>query len=208
MERFVSLIIATCLLAVVSVCSAVSDPHVSITWQDATGAGGQWSMAFEVGHDLRTGDAKAGSVSLFSSNLVDYPDLAGSGLNWFNMGFDVDPFVSGGFAVTNGTGSVMTFTIIFTSPVAPSLAAPTLYGGSMGGSFSADDTPVTVATAAQTPLYWGMIDGTPLLPFYDDPSSWSAAAYGSGDIDAMNAAPRRLSGRRLITPFPCSLSSP
>lgn len=175
-----------------SYSSFMADPQVFISWQSATGAGGQWSMSFPVGHELRMGD-KEGSVTLFGAADVEKYGLQGSGLNYFNMAFNTDPYVAGGFAFTNGTLSTQTYTIIFQSPVIP-IVPSTLYGGSMSGSFTADPTAATVTTTLNTPLYLGMIDGIPVLPIYNAPSSWSAAAYKSGSIAAVNMLPPTLIG--------------
>ena len=173
--------------------NVVVDPQVSISWQDATGAGGQWSMAFPVGQELRVG-GKEGSVSLSGADNLNKYGLQSSGLTYFNMAFNTDPYITGGFAFINGTLSTQTYTIIFQSPVTPAITPSTLYGGSMSGSFTADPTAAMVTTTLNTPLYWGMIDGSPVLPIYNDPSSWSAAANASGTIAAVNMVPPTLVG--------------
>jgi hypothetical protein len=178
-----------------------NDPQFSIAWQNAdSGAGGQWAMSFETGNSIRLDTSDKSAV--IGSNAVDeqawadfmasQPDLQASGLGRFSMSYNTDPFINLGFSVTAGASPVI-FTITVTSPVVP-IATNSLYGGSMSGSYTADPTAVTVATVSNTPLYWGMIDGTPILPIYNDPMSWTGPAYGSGDITAVNVLPPTLIG--------------
>lgn len=194
---FVVLILTPASHAIVSI-----DPQIMISWQDAAGAGGQWSSQFGEDHQVRlnTSDKSAaiGNTAVdqaaFDQYLASQEELAGSGLNYFNMAYNTDPYVTGGFSITNGLASPMTYTITFISPVTPSITTGTLYGGSMAGSFTADSTAATVATLPNTPLYWGSIDGTQLLPIYSDPMSWTVGAFGSGDIAAVNLLPASIAG--------------
>ncbi len=178
------------------------DPRISISWQDDTGAGGQWATSFGPDHELRlnTSDKSAaiGNIAVdsavFSQYLAEQTGLAGSGLTFFNMIYDADPYVAGGFSFTNGSAVTQTYTIIFTSPVIPAITPSTLYGGSMSGSFTADPTSATVTTSPNTPLFWGMIDGTGVLPIYNDFSSWTVAGGGSDNIPSVNILPSVLVG--------------
>ena len=188
-------------VAVFTVLSAVStsyaiavvDPQIMLSWQDDTGAGGEWSMSFESGNPIRldTSDKSAaiGDIvvdqTAFAQYLASQTELEGSGLTGFSMAYNTDPYIIAAFAVLNGSASTMTYTFTFTSPVVP-IAPSSLYGGSMSGSFTADGTAATVSTATGVPLYQGMIDGAAQLPFYPDPSSWNAAAGQSGSSAAQN----------------------
>ena len=115
-----------------------------------------------------------------AQNYVDLQSL--------KFSYDTDPYVTGGFSALNSTGSTQTYTFIFTSAVAPPITPTSLYGGSMSGSFTAGvSVPATVTTVAPAPLYWGIIDGTPVMPIYPDPTSWSVAGpFSSGDILPVN----------------------
>lgn len=202
-----TILTALCVVCVVlnaAPASAVlnTDPQIMISWQDVAGAGGQWAASFGSGNEVRldTSDKSAAIGSsvvdqdTFDKYLAAQSGLAGSGLTAFNMAYDMDPYVTGGFSVTNGTASTLTYTMIFTAPIAPAITPSTLAGGSMSGSFTADPTAATVTTTLNTPLYWGMIDGTPVLAIYNDPMSWNAVAYASGDILAVNVLPPSVLG--------------
>lgn len=197
---FVSFIVLNMAPASYAVLSI--DPQISISWQDATGAGGQWATSFGSDHELRlnTSDKSAaiGNIvvdpAVFSQYLAEQTGLAGSGLTFFNMVYNVDPYVAAGFSFTNNSAVTQTYTVQFISPVNPAITPSSLYGGSMSGSFTADPTGATVTTAPNTPLFWGMIDGAGVLPIHNDFASWSVAGGGSNNIPAVNILPSVLVG--------------
>jgi hypothetical protein len=128
----------------------------------------------------------------------------GCDVEYIDLLYKSDPFVQGGFAVTNtSTTLTQTFTFTFTTPVSPMLTGSTLYGGSMSGSLTVD--PVnggTVSTVTGTPLFEGFIDGASYLSFHPT-GSWSdAGLLGGGDgsesIPAGNQ-PVTLSGPSPVT---------
>lgn len=103
----------------------------------------------------------------------------------FDLLYDMDPFVQGGFSVTNSASFTQTFTFTFSTPVSPALTNPTLYDGSMSGSFSSDfSTGATVSTVTDVPLFEGFIDGVSYLSLHPDPASWSIGPLSSGVIPA------------------------
>lgn len=179
-------------VAVLSLCSVafgatetVGGPSLTIYWENANG-GGQ----VEIGEDIlgqlgsRTKSGFLTEIELGKDacrQLVDQLKVKDSlGLDGLEFAYDPDPFVTGGFSVFNPSGITQTYTFVFTAPVAPPLTT-SLYGGSMSGSFTAVIGSATVETVPNTPLYWGMIDGTPVLEIYSDPMSWSVGS-GSGEI--------------------------
>lgn len=108
-------------------------------------------------------------------------------LDSWSMGFDADPVIGGNVAITNPTGSIQQYTLIFTLPVAPVLPS-SITGGSISGtltSLTADG--VTVSTAgAGTSFYTARIDGAPWQTLYADPQSFFVAGFGSGTIPTVN----------------------
>ena len=107
----------------------------------------------------------------------------------FTLLYEMDPFVQGGFSVTNNAGFAQTFVFAFNSPVAPMLTNPTVVDGSMSGSYSAGPDGILITTAPGTPLFEGFIDGASALSFYPDVSSWSGGPFASDNIAEQNAIP-------------------
>jgi hypothetical protein len=192
MRRYVIMSVLLAVLLTVSSSFGIYAPaptRISIGWTDEAGASQSQTVDVYEDSELLTGNAKKGSVYLSGAEALKKYGLDGSGLTYFTMSYDTDPFVSGGFSFTNGTNSTQTYTVIFLSAVNPPVIPSTLYGGSMSGSFTSDPSAATVTTVPQTALYQGKIDGATLLTFYPDFSSWTAPAYASGDILAQNALP-------------------
>ena len=107
----------------------------------------------------------------------------GCDVGFIDLLYEMDPFVQGGFSVTNTAAFTQTFTFTFTTPISPMLTGSTLYGGSMSGSLTVD--PInggTVGTVTGTPLFEGFIDGASYLTFHPT-GSWSDGGLlnGSGD---------------------------
>lgn len=180
-------IAATCLTAV-----AGAEPELKIIWENTGGLntgqitlGAQQFASYYASKngscmEIAIGDCAELLKGTAAENILQ--------LRKFTFSYDEDPYVTGGFSAINSSGATQTFTFIFTSPVVPALTPSTLYGGSMSGSITAGKTvPATVSTVSGTPLYWGMIDGTPVLPFYPDPQSWTISTAGATmNISARN----------------------
>lgn len=113
----------------------------------------------------------------YTGNLLD-PDGHWD-LDWV-ITADADPFVSAGFQLVNTSASTLTFNLITSVPISPIITPSSLMGGSTGGSITDAnfDGIGTVSTAPGLPFYTGMIDGSPVLPLYSDPNSWSVTFAG------------------------------
>ncbi|MHC5115845.1 MAG: PEP-CTERM sorting domain-containing protein [Planctomycetota bacterium] len=147
--------------------SAVSFGGYNVMW-------GQMGMEFSQNNMMMPSDDGDGTFSL--SEMWNFgAEEDGFCMLDIDLDYKEDPWVQGGFSVTNTATYAQTFTFTFTSPVSPTLTGATLYGGSMSGSFSSDPTPTTITTTSGTALFEGFIDGAEYLSFYEDPSSWSAA---------------------------------
>ena len=162
--------------------SAVSFGGYNVTW-------GQTGGEFSQDNMMMPNDDGDGTYSL--SELWDFTaeEDGFCGLD-IDLDYKEDPWVQGGFSVTNTASYAQTFTFTFTSPVSPTLAGPTIVDGSMSGSYTSDATPTTITTAPGTPLFQGFIDSNPVpsVSFYPDLSSWIAAnPGGSGNIAEQNA---------------------
>lgn len=186
-------------VAVLSVCastwaSVATGPSLTIQWENVNGDGGQVAINSDVLGQYAYQRGQLTQINIGDQDclqIMEQLQLQNSvGLDSLAFAYDPDPFVSGGLSVYNPSGVTQTYTFTFTSPVSPALVPNSLYGGSMSGSITAGtSTPATVSTAANTPLYWGMIDGTPVLPIYSDPASWTVSVpFGSGNIPAVTIA--------------------
>lgn len=195
MEKHVLFAALTAVVMSAVAFASIDDPSLRIIWQDESGSGADFTIDFGNAAFINC----ITKVDEFKTKISISKDVwgpilnalgAGNSLSFekFDFTWDADPFVAGGFSAYNPMGSTKTYTFIFTSPVSPQITPSCLYGGSMSGSFTAGmSTPATVTTVANTPLYLGIIDGTPVLPIYPDPASWSVAVpFASGGIAAVN----------------------
>ncbi|RMF81201.1 MAG: PEP-CTERM sorting domain-containing protein [Planctomycetota bacterium] len=163
-----------------SVLTASAQPMLQMTlWSDAPGDTPQmWNPSgSQVGPDTWQ----------YQGSMTD-PDAHWT-IDWDYL-VDPDPFIAANFTLVNTFSSTLTFNLVSTLPVAFPLPAPTLMGGSTGGSITDAnfDGIGTAATAAPDAFYRGLIDGAAVLPIYPDPSSWSVPfAGGTATIPAVNA---------------------
>lgn len=185
MAALAVLVMVPCSFAVMT---PVAGPSLTILWDDGNGGGGQVSIGSD---DLSPFTNQKGPLVQIKMNeeaclqIMEKFQLQSSiGLDSLDFTYDEDPFVTGGLTAYNPSGSTQTYTFIFTSPVSPAITPTSLYGGSMSGSITAGmSAPATVATVTNTPLYQGMIDGTPVLAIYTDPTSWTVPTpFASGQI--------------------------
>ncbi len=175
---------------VVMVCSsafAMTGPSVAIQWDGGSVFIGADVLAPYLNQKGPLCEIKigAGDCEKLMEQLQVQDKVCLSSLEF---AFDADPYVTGGFSALNPTGVTQTYTFIFFSPVAPAITPTSLYGGSMSGSVTANNTvPAVVATVNPDPLYWGIIDGANVLPIYADPMSWTVnTQFASGTIAAVN----------------------
>jgi hypothetical protein len=111
-------------------------------------------------------------------------------LDW-NFMVDDDPFINGNWTLRNMTGSTQTYLLTTTLPVSLSIVAPSLMGGSTGGSLTDAnfDGVGTVDLAMGMPFYNGMIDGVAELPINPTPPDppWNVPFQGgTANIPATN----------------------
>jgi hypothetical protein len=198
MKRIIGLsaVVAVFLLAVSPSFGAVvlDTPAVSISWLDAAGAVSTQTLFIGTDSELFSGTEKEGSIYLGGADALKKYGLDASGLTYFTMEYNKDPYVTGGFSFTNGTNITQTYVVIFQAPVAPAIVPSSLYGGSMSASFTADPTAATVTTVPNTALYQGKIDGTTVLTFFNPNMSWTTPAYSSATIGPANQLPPALVG--------------
>ncbi len=125
-------------------------------------------------------------------SFVGQQTTSGWTVDW-NMTVDPDPLINAGLVVTNNTALTQTYTLIATLPIAPPIPGGTLFGGSIQGGITdnvLDGSLATLTTdpVSGDPLYYGLIDGVPVLPLYADPYSVSAPFdQGSASIPAVSA---------------------
>jgi len=94
---------------------------------------------------------------------------------------DQDPFVDGVFAITNNSGVVQTFMILFGVPVVPSLAGATS-GASAIGTLTVDGNGGTLGHVTNGltsyPMFTALVDGNDFMGLLGFDSS-ATAAFGS-----------------------------
>lgn len=175
MRRGIGLVVLVSLVCI----SAVSFGGYNVMW-------GQMGMEFSQENMMMPSDDGDGTYSL--SEMWDFgAEEDGFCVLDIDLDYKEDPWVQGGFSVTNTASYAQTFTFTFTSPVSPQLTGDVLYGGSMSGSYSSDPSPASITTKSGTALFEGFIDGVEYLSFYEDPSSWSVPnPFDSGNILPQN----------------------
>jgi hypothetical protein len=88
--------------------------------------------------------------------------------------YDVDPFVTNIFSITNFSGSPITIDITVTSPVVPTGPATTMMG-SVGLTLTNTGGVATASTSSSIDLYTALIDGLPVASLLDDPYTLTEA---------------------------------
>jgi hypothetical protein len=115
-----------------------------------------------------------------SDGTFDYSgsqSTTGWALSW-DVTAKPDPFIDAVFGVTNNTGGVQTYSIIFTLPVTPAIPNATA-GASVIGNLTVNTGGGTLGHSGTTAMFTTLIDGVPydtLLPF----DSSVTLAFGSG----------------------------
>ena len=176
--------IAVVLLMVFSLSAYADDdgeiakPGFDVTW-GATGTENTQTQDFN-GNDILPGENED---ELYVSWGWDNPTNCTVNLE---MTYKIDPYVIGGFSVTNNAAFTQSFMFTFTSPVSPAIATATYYGGSTNGSFTVDNPEGspdgTVSTVTGKPFFMGQIDGVNKLSLHSDPQDWTGAAGSSPNI--------------------------
>jgi hypothetical protein len=98
-------------------------------------------------------------------------DGVGFEVEWDLRG-DLDPALTIGLAVTD-TGAPSVFSFVFGLPVG-SIPAPTVTGGSIGGSITDGNGDGATISDAGQPIYTALINGSPFQTMLDNPYSLSA----------------------------------
>ena len=107
--------------------------------------------------------------------------------NGFDLDFDAigdtDPFINNTIAVTNTSGSTNTYTFIVVLPTI-AITGGSFMGGSIGGSVNDSNFSgaATLASAAGSPVYTGLIDGVgaPGATMYNDPFTSAPVPFAGG----------------------------
>jgi hypothetical protein len=129
----------------------------------------------------------SGSAWYYEGTLTDFDG------HWeidWQITADTDPFISAGLSVLNTWNTTLTFNVITSLPVSPSILSASLIGGSTGGSVTDAnfDGSATAATSPGFPFFNGELDSAGVLPLHPDPSSWSVGfAGGTVNIPAVSA---------------------
>jgi hypothetical protein len=105
----------------------------------------------------------AGTASPSDPNSLAWGDGYWAGtdvhLEWDSVTADLDPFVSGNWAVTNTSGSTQIITLIIDLPVLAVSPSSLMYGStSISVSDANGDGGSSLATVASNALYYGRID--------------------------------------------------
>ena len=179
--------IAVVLLMVFSLSAYADDegtkPGFGVTWGE-TGTENMWSDEF-TGSEIVENENGTFTVS------TDDWSQGGCSVVDFDMTYKIDPYVIGGFSVTNTAAFTQSFMFTFTSPVSPAIATATYYGGSTNASMTADNpagSPQgTLSTTTGKPFFMGQIDSSNYLALYPDPQDWDAAAGASINTDVASS---------------------
>lgn len=96
-----------------------------------------------------------------------------------------DPFISANFTFQNVSALTQQFVVAASVPINPAVLPSSLIGGSFGGSLTDSDFSgsATLSTVMGSPMYYGEIDGTGVLPIYTHPYSLSASAFGGETVN-------------------------
>jgi PEP-CTERM motif len=120
-------------------------------------AAGEWHPAI-----INTGNG-------YIINNVHYNPV-GASLYCYDMSVGFDPFISASVDVINNTASIQNYSLTFTLPISPITIGSRVGGSTQGGvtdaSFNGIGTLSTVGT--NTALYYGLIDGSNVLPLFPD----------------------------------------
>ena len=172
-KKFIVFTVCVLIALPCSVMGVPDIPQIELTW---TG-GSKWLSSYEPNDVTQISKCKYGLNDTLNNGDFNA---------YWSITFSPDPSVVAAWGITNISNVTQTFTYTVTTPVSPPIATNTLYGGSMSGSFSADEDGGTLSTASPYPLYYGMIDSVGVLPLYPDLSSWTIASYESISIPAVS----------------------
>ena len=86
------------------------------------------------------------------------------------------------FGLTNNTGGTETFTITATVPLIQALTMTSVSGDVEGSLADSNFDGSSLLTDAGVPIYSGLVDNAVELTLMDNPFSFSAPAFGSGDF--------------------------
>jgi len=142
--------------ALVSSLTGAAAANLQIQLWDGPTLMGQWNPLI-----ISTGTG-------YKVNDIGY-NPSGASIFCHDMTLDYDPFLSASVDVANLTGTVQTYTLIFTLPISPSITGGTRMGGStQGGLTDANNDGIgTLSTTGPGhSLYNGQIDGSDVLPLF------------------------------------------
>jgi PEP-CTERM motif len=108
--------------------------------------------------------------SSYIINDVHYNPV-GASLFCYNMSVGFDPFISASVDVINNTASIQTYSLTFTLPISPAITIGSRVGGSTQGGVtdaSFNGIGILSTVGAGSALYYGLIDGSNVLPLFPD----------------------------------------
>lgn len=168
------IIVFTVCVLIALPCSVRGVPHIpeiELSWN----GGEVWQSNYTPNDVTVMGECKYGLNDTLTSD-------DGVFTAYWGLTFSPDPDVVAVWGIINLSNETQTFTYTVTAPVDPPITTNTMYGGSMGCSFSSNGQGGTLSTASPDPLYYGLIDSVGVLQLYPDngdPNSWTIGPYES-----------------------------
>ena len=109
-------------------------------------------------------------------------------LEW-DVTVDPDPFISAVMGFTNTMGTTQTFVLNVVLPIFPPVTPSSVIGGSIALTLTDanGDGSALLTSDSPTPIYYGTIDGSPVLPLFSDPYSLSVGIAGGSTNDNTSA---------------------
>lgn len=172
MKQNLSMVVALSALIVVGadVRASEDNPFLGATISIANENGPLWGIEF--------GPTQDGSPT-YNPEDGGYDGDPGFGMDWFGVSFDADPFIAGGFVVTNNMAVDQTFTLTVSMPTAFATGGSTTIDGSSALTI-ADANGVgggVLSTSAPDPVYSAEINGgTVARTLFDHDYSLTAPA--------------------------------
>ena len=121
------------------------------------------------------------------SNGAQAVSTADYEISWSST-YDVDPFVTNLFSITNFSGLPLTIDITVTSPVVPTGPATSMMG-SVGLTLTNTGGTATASTSGGIDLYTALIDGSPVQSLMDDPYTLTEPVFTGTETDSAAFGP-------------------
>ena len=130
----------------------------------------------------------------YTGSAFDLP--SGVSLN-YNLNGDPDPLISGNLTVENLLLASVDITLVVSLPIAPMINVNTLLIGSAAVGLTTDSGGGSLSTFGGSPLWQGMIDGTPVgnqASMFFDPFLLANAGLGSASSSSNFGIPVQSNG--------------